>query len=118
LKVAIGGSGVRKAETSGFVAQAVEFGALFSDRAGSAGMGRRAAALTFRPLRSTYPPPAAGPLITDIRRGFEIPEQSSPLAGSTFKRGLGLSGLFGFLNNKLFSRLRRMRTFNDGVQPV
>jgi preprotein translocase SecE subunit len=36
-------------------------------------------------------------LNADIRRGFEIPEQSSPLAGSTFKRGLGVSGLFGFL---------------------
>jgi hypothetical protein len=36
-------------------------------------------------------------LNTDIRRGFEIPEQSSPRAGSTFKRGLGDSGLFGFL---------------------
>jgi hypothetical protein len=36
-------------------------------------------------------------LNADIRRGFEIPEQSSPHAGSTFKRGLGDSGLFGFL---------------------
>jgi len=26
--------------------------------------------LTFAPLRSTYPPPAAGPLDADIRRGF------------------------------------------------
>jgi preprotein translocase subunit SecE len=35
--------------------------------------------------------------LTDIRRGFEIPEQSSPLVGSSFKRGLGARGLFGFL---------------------
>jgi preprotein translocase subunit SecE len=34
---------------------------------------------------------------TDIRRGFEIPEQSSPFAGSSFERGLGARGLFGFL---------------------
>jgi hypothetical protein len=59
-------------------------------------------------------------LISDIRRGFEIPEQSSPLAGSTFKRGLGESGLFGFpkqqaLSRSALSRSRRTRTFNDGV---
>jgi hypothetical protein len=45
--------------------------------------------LTFSAARSTYPPPAAGPLKTDIRRGFEIPEQSSPLAGSSFKKRAG-----------------------------
>jgi preprotein translocase subunit SecE len=39
--------------------------------------------------------------MTDIRRGFEIPEQSSPLAGSSFRRGLGKRGLFGFPDTKL-----------------
>jgi preprotein translocase subunit SecE len=34
--------------------------------------------------------------LTDIRRGFEFPEKSSPLAGSSFRRGLGAGGLFGF----------------------
>jgi preprotein translocase subunit SecE len=29
--------------------------------------------LTFCPTGSRYPPPAAGPLAADIRRGFEIP---------------------------------------------
>jgi hypothetical protein len=37
------------------------------------------------------------PALTDIRRGFEFPRTSSPLAGSSFKRGLGARGLFGFL---------------------
>jgi hypothetical protein len=36
------------------------------------------------------------PVDADIRRGFEIPRKSSPLAGSSFKRGLGAKGLFGF----------------------
>jgi preprotein translocase SecE subunit len=39
------------------------------------------------------------PALTDIRRGFEFPRTSSPLAGSSFKRGLGARGLFGFLEN-------------------
>jgi hypothetical protein len=47
---------------------------------------------------------------------FEIPEQSSPLAGSTFKRGLGESGLFGFLTTSFKSFMTD--AFNDGVQPV
>jgi preprotein translocase subunit SecE len=39
--------------------------------------------------------------LTDIRRGIEIPGQSSPLGGSSFKRGLGainigVRGLSGF----------------------
>jgi preprotein translocase SecE subunit len=34
--------------------------------------------------------------LADIRRGFEFPEQSSPLGGSSFRRGLGAGGLFGF----------------------
>jgi hypothetical protein len=72
------------------------------DRRGRAGVP---AALTFRPVRSTYAPPAAGPLNADIRRGFEIPEQSSPLAGSTFKRGLGESGLFGFPKQQAYNKL-------------
>ncbi|WP_298258068.1 hypothetical protein [Bradyrhizobium sp.] len=46
-------------------------------------------ALTFDPFRSTYRPPAAGPLIADIRRGFKTPEQSSPHVGSTFKERAG-----------------------------
>jgi hypothetical protein len=65
----------------------IESRSLFTVVAGSV----RLAALTFRAVRSTYPPPAAGPLIADIRRGFEIPEQSSPHAGSTFRRGLGVN---------------------------
>jgi hypothetical protein len=73
--------------------KAIESRSLFTVVAGSV----RLAALTFRAVRSTYPPPAAGPLDADIRRGFEIPEQSSPHAGSTFRRGLGVTGLFGFL---------------------
>jgi methionyl aminopeptidase len=31
----------------------------------------------------------------DFRRGSKTPEQSSPLAGSSFERGLGAKGLFG-----------------------
>jgi preprotein translocase SecE subunit len=37
--------------------------------------------------------------LVDIRRGVEIPEQSSPLIGSSFARGLGKTSLFGFLEN-------------------
>jgi preprotein translocase subunit SecE len=33
----------------------------------------------------------------DIRRGFNSPEQSSPLDGSSFERGLGLVGCSDFL---------------------
>jgi preprotein translocase SecE subunit len=44
--------------------------------------------------------------LTDIRRGFEIPRTSSPLAGSSFKRGLGARGLFGFLKTHNVSRQR------------
>jgi len=41
--------------------------------------------LTFGPIRSIYPALAAGPLNADFRRGFEIPEQSSPVSGSSFE---------------------------------
>jgi hypothetical protein len=41
--------------------------------------------LTFGPIRSRYPALAAGPLDADFRRGFEIPEQSSPVSGSSFE---------------------------------
>src|SRR5882724_649122 len=34
--------------------------------------------LTFGPTGSRYPPPAAGPLLTDIRRGFKIPRTIEP----------------------------------------
>jgi preprotein translocase subunit SecE len=44
--------------------------------------------------------------LTDIRRGFEIPRTSSPLAGSSFNRGLGARGLFGFLKTHNVSRQR------------
>jgi len=55
------------------------------------------AILTFGPIRSRYRALAAGPLDADLRRGFEIPEQSSPVSGSSFKRGLGQRRLFGSL---------------------
>jgi len=61
------------------------------------GAGRSAhLTLTFGTVRSTYRAPAAGPLVADIRRGFESPEQKSLLVGSSFERGLGKRGLFGF----------------------
>jgi len=41
--------------------------------------------LTFGPIRSRYRALAAGPLDADLRRGFEIPEQSSPVSGSSFE---------------------------------
>jgi hypothetical protein len=41
--------------------------------------------LTFDRIRSIYPALAAGPLNADFRRGFEIPEQSSPVSGSSFE---------------------------------
>src|SRR5882762_441348 len=34
--------------------------------------------LTFCPVGSRYPPPAAGPLDTDIRSGFEFPRTIEP----------------------------------------
>ena len=58
---------------------------------------RRPYILTFVPIRSIYPALAAGPLDADFRRGFEIPEQSSPVSGSSFRRGLGQRRLFGSL---------------------
>jgi preprotein translocase SecE subunit len=36
------------------------------------------------------------PALTDIRRGFEFPRTIEPAWRSTFKRGLGARGLFGF----------------------
>jgi preprotein translocase subunit SecE len=59
--------------------------------------------LTFGLVRSRYPAPAAGPPKADFRRGFKIPEQSSPDSGSSFRRGLGHRRLFGSL--KFFLRL-------------
>ena len=40
--------------------------------------GRGPGTLTFGPTGSRYPAPAAGPLDTDIRRGFEIPRTIEP----------------------------------------
>jgi preprotein translocase SecE subunit len=34
--------------------------------------------------------------LTDIRRGFEYPRTTEPAWRSSFKRGLGAGGLFGF----------------------
>src|SRR3974390_1549889 len=43
------------------------------------GAGRSAhLTLTFGTVRSTYRAPAAGPLVADIRRGFEIPRTKEP----------------------------------------
>ncbi len=36
------------------------------------------------------------------------PEQSSPLAGSSFERGLGARGLFGFLKPEIVERRTRI----------
>jgi hypothetical protein len=36
------------------------------------------------------------PALTDIRRGFEFPRTIEPAWRSSFKRGLGARGLFGF----------------------
>src|SRR5947208_11333388 len=44
------------------------------------------------------------------------PEQSSPLGGSSFERGLGARGLFGFALNH--NRLTKDAVTNDGFQPV
>jgi preprotein translocase subunit SecE len=49
-------------------------------------------------------------LCADFRRGFKTPEQSSPLAGSSFNRGLGESGLFGFL--------KTLNSSDDGRGPL
>jgi preprotein translocase subunit SecE len=54
--------------------------------------------LTFGLIRSIYPALAAGPLKADFRRGFEIPEQSSPVSRLILRdRGLGQRRLFGSL---------------------
>jgi hypothetical protein len=53
---------------------------------GQGGLPARALyTLTFGRIRSRYPALAAGPLDADLRRGFEIPEQSSPVSGSSFE---------------------------------
>src|SRR5665213_1819054 len=57
------------------------------------------------------------PALTDIRRGFEFPRTIEPAWCSSFKRGLGARGLFGFLYSQVPSQ-RRTRTLNDGFQPV
>src|SRR5437667_9374427 len=44
------------------------------------------------------------------------PEQSSPLGGSSFERGLGARGLFGIALNH--NRLTKDAVTNDGFQPV
>jgi hypothetical protein len=44
------------------------------------------------------------------------PEQSSPLGGSSFERGLGAGGLFEFALNR--NRLTKDAVTNDGFQPV
>jgi preprotein translocase subunit SecE len=48
-------------------------------------------------------------------RLLKSPEQSSPLAGSSFKRGLGARGLFGFLNldrNRQTTRITSTMAFS------
>jgi hypothetical protein len=40
--------------------------------------GRAPGTLTFGPAGSRYPPPAAGPLDADIRRGNKIPRTTEP----------------------------------------
>src|SRR5882757_11067265 len=47
-------------------------------RGGPAAVRPRPDTLTFGPTGSRYPPPAAGPLDTDIRRGFKIPRTIEP----------------------------------------
>jgi preprotein translocase SecE subunit len=60
------------------------------------------AVLTFATVRSTYPPPAAGPLNADIRRGFKSPNNRARVPAQPSKRGLGVRGLFGFLKFNSF----------------
>jgi preprotein translocase subunit SecE len=45
---------------------------------------------------------------------LKSPEQSSPLDGSSFKRGLGAKGLFGFLkpDNRLTTRITPTMAFS------
>src|SRR6476659_9085586 len=71
---------------------------------------------TFCPPGSRYPPPAAGPLNADIRRGFEFPRTIEPAWRSSFERGLGAKRLFGFALNH--NRLTKDAVTNDGFQPV
>jgi len=52
--------------------------------------------LTFGLARSTQPHLLPARFDGYPARLLNSPEQSSPLAGSSFKRGLGASGLFGF----------------------
>jgi hypothetical protein len=47
--------------------------------------------LTFWQSGSRYPSTCCRPVVKmDFRRGFKIPEQSSPLAGSSLKTRVGL----------------------------
>jgi len=52
--------------------------------------------LTFGRARSTQPHLLPARFDGYPARLLNSPEQSSPLAGSSFKRGLGARGLFGF----------------------
>src|SRR3954453_16784474 len=72
--------------------------------------------LTFCPAGSRYPPPAAGPLNADIRRGFEFHRTMEPAWRSSFERGPGAKGRFGFALNH--NCLPKDAVPNDGFQPV
>src|SRR5258708_35882434 len=56
--------------------------------------------LTFGLARSTQPHLLPARFDGYPARLLKSPEQSSPLAGSSFKRGLGARGLFGFLKTR------------------
>src|SRR6185437_1910768 len=54
----------------------------------------------------------------DFRRGFEIPEQPSPSAGSSFEReGWALAGCSDSLKLAVVRR-RTWTSYSDGFQPV
>jgi preprotein translocase subunit SecE len=68
--------------------------------------------LTFGRIRSIYAPLAAGPLDADLRRGFEIPEQSSPVFRLILRdRGLGQRRLFGSLKFLMASQTMAVSPF-------
>jgi hypothetical protein len=52
--------------------------------------------LDLSPLPQYIAATCCRPALTDIRRGFEFPRTIEPAWRSSFKRGLGARGLFGF----------------------